>query len=171
MGPGTNRINKYTIRMAARGMAELLGPGKKVAIAYDTRNNSRYFAGEAAKVLAAAGITALLFDRYSPVPLLSFAVRELKCDGGIVITASHNLPAYNGFKVYDETGCQLCSSLAAKIAESVENFRDELDIDVAEADDDNIQSIGPVSYNHLGVYKRQALVGPQDTGLLLSGLR
>ena len=71
-------------------MAELLGPGKKVAIAYDTRNNSRYFA-EAAKVLAAAGITALLFDRYSPVPLLSFAVRELKCDGGIVITASHNL--------------------------------------------------------------------------------
>ena len=142
MGPGTNRINKYTIRMAARGMAELLGPGKKVAIAYDTRNKSRYFAEEAAKVLAAAGITALLFDRYSPVPLLSFAVRELKCDGGIVITASHNLPAYNGFKVYDETGCQLCSSLAAKIAESVENFRDELDIDVAEADDDNIQSIG-----------------------------
>ncbi len=142
MGPGTNRINKYTIRMAARGMAELLGPGKKVAIAYDTRNNSKYFAEEAARVLAAAGIKALLFDRYSPVPLLSFAVRSLKCDGGVVITASHNLPAYNGFKVYDETGCQLCSSLAAKIAESVENFDDELDIDVAEADDANIQVIG-----------------------------
>ena len=142
MGMGTNRINRYTIRMAAKGMAVLLGEGKRVAIAYDTRNRSQYFAEEAAKVLAASGIEALLFDRYSPVPLLSFAVRDLACDGGIVITASHNLPVYNGFKVYDETGCQLCSELAAQIAENVEKLEDELDIDAADMTDSNIRYIG-----------------------------
>lgn len=142
MGLGTNRINKYTIRMAARGMAELLGSGKKVAIAYDTRNGSGFFAEEAARVLAAYGIRVLLFDRYSPVPLLSFAVRDLKCDGGIVITASHNLPIYNGFKVYDETGCQLCSRLAAEIAGNVDKLDDELDIAAAELTDANIEYIG-----------------------------
>ena len=142
MGPGTNRINRYTVRMATRGLAELLGKGSRVAIAYDTRNGSKYFAGEAARVLAACGIEALLFDRYSPVPLLSFAVRDLKCDGGIVITASHNMPEYNGFKVYDETGCQLSAPLAAKIAASVDELEDELDIEVADADDPLIKTIG-----------------------------
>lgn len=142
MGLGTNRINKYTIRMAAKGLADLLGEGASVAIAYDTRNNSKEFAEEAAGVLAAAGIKAFLFDRYSPVPLLSFTVRDMKCDGGIVITASHNMPAYNGFKVYDNTGCQMGSSLAGKISENIESMEDGLDIDVADMEDDNISYIG-----------------------------
>ena len=142
MGLGTNRINKYTIRMAAKGFAGILGEGAKVAIAYDTRNHSDEFAKEAARVLAASGIKALLFDRYSPVPLLSFTVRDLKCDGGIVITASHNLPAYNGFKVYDSTGCQLGRESAAKISANIENLDDELGIPVSYEDDPHIEYIG-----------------------------
>ncbi len=142
MGLGTNRINKYTIRMAAKGFAEILGEGAKVVIAYDTRNHSDEFAGEAARVLAASGIKALLFDRYSPVPLLSFAVRELGCDGGIVITASHNLPAYNGFKVYDSTGCQLDRETAAMISANIEQLDDELGIPVSDISDENIETVG-----------------------------
>ncbi len=142
MGLGTNRLNKYTIRMAAKGMAELLGEGAKVAIAYDTRNHSKEFAEESARVLAASGITALLFDCYSPVPLLSYAVRQLECDGGIVITASHNTMEYNGFKVYDETGCQMNTEPAGKIADNMARLEDALSIPVAEPDDGNIQYIG-----------------------------
>lgn len=142
MGLGTNRMNRYTIRMAAKGFAGILGEGAKVAIAYDTRNHSDEFAKEAARVLAASGIKALLFDRYSPVPLLSFTVRDLKCDGGIVITASHNLPAYNGFKVYDSTGCQLGRESAAKISANIEDLDDELGIPVSGEDDPNIEYIG-----------------------------
>ena len=107
VGLGSNRINRYTIRLAAWGMAQILGEGKKVAIAYDTRLDSKNFAEEAAKVLAEAGLKVLIFDRYSPVPLLSYTVRELHCDGGIVITASHNTKAYNGFKTYEASGAQM----------------------------------------------------------------
>lgn len=142
MGLGTNRLNKYTIRMAAKGMAELLGENSKVAIAYDTRNHSKEFAEESARVLAAAGIKALIFDCYSPVPLLSYAVRQLNCDGGIVITASHNTMEYNGFKVYDNTGCQMNTGPAGKIADNMARLEDELSIPVAELDDSNIQYIG-----------------------------
>lgn len=142
MGLGTNRINKYTIRMAAKGLADLLGAGARVAIAYDTRNDSDYFAREAARVLAAADIDVLIFDRYSPVPLLSFAVRDLKCDGGIVITASHNISIYNGFKVYDSTGCQLGQQPADKIAANIDMLEDELNIPVSAADDRHIRYIG-----------------------------
>ena len=104
VGLGSNRINRYTIRLAAWGMAQLLGKEAKVAIAYDTRIDSRTFAEEAAKVLAHAGLHVLLFDRPSPVPLLSYTIRELQCDGGAVVTASHNAKAYNGFKTYDAWG-------------------------------------------------------------------
>ncbi|MDO4546105.1 MAG: GtrA family protein [Bacillota bacterium] len=143
MGLGTNRINKYTIRMAAKGLADLLGEGSRVAIAYDTRNHSDEFAKEAARVLAAAGIKASLFDRYSPVPLLSFAVRELNCDGGIVITASHNTKEYNGFKVYDGTGCQMDPELAGNIAANIDKLDNPLRIPIAEPDHENIEIIGP----------------------------
>ena len=107
MGLGTNRLNIYTIRMAAKAMADMLPEKAKVVVAYDTRNNSKEFAEETAKVMAAAGVKAYLFGEYSPVPLLSFAVRHLGADGGVVITASHNTSEYNGFKAYDETGCQM----------------------------------------------------------------
>jgi len=142
MGLGTNRLNKYTIRMASKGLAQLLGEGSKVAVAYDTRNNSVEFAQETAKVLAAAGIKVYLFDRYSPVPLLSYAVRELGCDGGVVITASHNTSEYNGFKVYDNTGCQMNEEMAGKIAANIDALTDGLAVEAAELDSENIEYVG-----------------------------
>jgi len=142
MGLGTNRLNKYTIRMASKGLAQLLGEGSKVAVAYDTRNNSVEFAEEAAKVLAAAGIKVYLFDRYSPVPLLSYAVRELGCDGGVVITASHNTSEYNGFKVYDNTGCQMNEEMAGKIAANIDALTDGLAVETADLDSENIEYVG-----------------------------
>ncbi|MDO4176784.1 MAG: phospho-sugar mutase, partial [Bacillota bacterium] len=116
MGPGTNRLNRYTIRLAAKGFADTLPEKARVVVAYDTRNGSRAFAEETAKVFAACGKKVYLFDRPSPVPLLSFAVRQLKADGGVVITASHNTKEYNGFKAYDETGCQLLPDKTEAIA-------------------------------------------------------
>lgn len=142
MGLGTNRLNKYTIRMASKGLAQLLGEGSKVAVAYDTRNNSVEFAKETAKVLAAAGIKVYLFDRYSPVPLLSYAVRDLGCDGGVVITASHNTSEYNGFKVYDNTGCQMNEEMAGKIAANIDALTDGLAVATAELDSENIEYVG-----------------------------
>lgn len=142
MGLGTNRLNKYTIRMASKGLAQMLGDGAKVAIAYDTRNNSIEFAEETAKVLAALGINVYLFDRYSPVPLLSYTVRELGCDGGVVITASHNTSEYNGFKVYDNTGCQMNEEMAGEVAANINALEDGLAIDTVELDHENIEVIG-----------------------------
>ncbi|HSV87431.1 MAG TPA: phospho-sugar mutase [Bacteroidales bacterium] len=113
MGPGTNRMNQYTVGMATQGLANYLFksfpelPEIAVAIAYDCRNNSRYFAEVAASVFSANGIKVYMFDELRPTPLLSFAVRELGCQGGIVITASHNPPEYNGYKVYWNDGGQL----------------------------------------------------------------
>lgn len=148
MGPGTNRLNTNTVRMASKGLAEYLQSSDEVkgtpsvAIAYDTRNNSESYAMETAKVLAAAGVKAYIFDRYSPVPLLSFAVRHLGCDGGVVITASHNTREYNGYKVYDNTGCQMSTEPAAKIAANMEALADPLNIATAAEDDANIIKIG-----------------------------
>lgn len=142
MGLGINRLNKYTIRMASKGLALLLGEGSKVAVAYDTRNKSVEFAEETAKVLAASGIKVFLFDRYSPVPLLSYAVRKLECDGGVVITASHNTSEYNGFKVYDDTGCQMNEDMAGKIAANIDALEDGLTIETADIDHENICYIG-----------------------------
>ncbi len=112
MGVGTNRMNRYTVGMATQGLANYLHqefPGKElhVAIAYDCRHNSNYFAHVTAEVLSANGIGVYLFDNLRPVPLLSFTVRELKCQAGVVITASHNPKEYNGYKVYGEDGGQL----------------------------------------------------------------
>lgn len=142
MGLGTKRINRYTISMAAKGLADLLGEGSKVAIAYDTRNNSVEFARDTARVMAAAGVKVYLFDRYSPVPLLSYAVRELGCDGGVVITASHNTCDYNGFKVYDNTGCQINEKMADQIAANIAGLKGGLDIDMVDINHRNIEYIG-----------------------------
>ncbi len=112
MGIGPNRINKYTIGMATQGLANYLNKlkpfdNKKAAIAYDCRNNSAFFARTAAEILSANDIEVFLFDALRPTPELSFAIRELKCDTGIVITASHNPKEYNGYKVYWEDGGQI----------------------------------------------------------------
>ena len=112
MGVGTNRMNKYTIGMATQGLANYLiksFPNQqiKVAIAFDSRNNSNYFAQIAAEVLSANDILVYLFDKLRPTPELSFTVRHLQCQSGIVITASHNPKEYNGYKVYWNDGGQL----------------------------------------------------------------
>jgi phosphoglucomutase len=112
MAPGTNRMNVYTISMATQGLANYLnqrfaGQEIKVVIAYDCRNNNLLFASTTANVLTANGIRVFLFDGMRPTPELSFAVRYLKCQSGIVITASHNPKEYNGYKVYWDDGAQL----------------------------------------------------------------
>lgn len=111
MGVGSNRMNKYTVGMATQGLADYIsdqfsGPSK-VAIAYDSRNRSPEFARTAAEILSANGIQVYLYDELRPTPLLSFTVRELSCQAGIVITASHNPKEYNGYKVYWNDGGQL----------------------------------------------------------------
>lgn len=122
IGAGTNRMNLYTVRKATFGYAYTLPAGSKVAIAYDSRIKSLEFAQEAACVLANNGIEVYIFDRVSPTPLLSYAVRQLKCDGGIVITASHNPANYNGYKVYDSKGCQINPSAADEILSKMEEI-------------------------------------------------
>ena len=112
MGVGTNRMNKYTVGFATQGFANYLKqqfPNKllKVAIGFDSRNNSKYFAGITADVFSANGIFCYLFEELRPTPELSFAVRELECVGGVVVTASHNPKEYNGYKAYWNDGAQL----------------------------------------------------------------
>ena len=111
IGAGTNRMNIYTVRKATQGLANyIIKAGKQsqgVAIAYDSRHMSPEFADEAALCLAANGIKAYVFESLRPTPELSYAVRELKCVAGINVTASHNPPEYNGYKVYWEDGAQI----------------------------------------------------------------
>jgi phosphoglucomutase len=112
MGVGTNRLNKYTLGQATQGLANYLHqsfPNEeiKVAIAYDVRNNSKEFGKIVADVLTANGIKVLLFKEHRPTPELSFTVRDKKCNAGIVLTASHNPPEYNGYKVYWNDGAQI----------------------------------------------------------------
>lgn len=166
MGAGSNRMNRYTIARATLGLANYLadfpGPQKSVAIAYDSRNNSEDFAKCAAEVLAVKGITVYLFDRITPTPVLSFAVRHLGCVAGIVITASHNPKEYNGYKVYDENGCQLVPALADQVIARVQEITDyrsipRLDFEVA-LQSGMIQMIGEeVLDAFLAAVKTQAL--------------
>ena len=138
MGAGTNRMNKYIIRKATYGLAKYLLDkyGDKVssgiAIAYDSRNNSDSFAREAALVMAACNIPAYLYDEIMPTPVLSFTVRELGCIAGIVVTASHNPKEYNGYKVYDETGCQILTDDANVVISYVNAITDLTSIPVME---------------------------------------
>lgn len=131
LGAGTNRMNVYTIRRANDGLARFLRKTSRfgdlsrgVAIAYDNRRMSREFALESAKVLGAYGIKSYLFDALRPTPELSFAVRKLKALAGIVITASHNPPNYNGYKIYDDSGCQYTPYFADQIIAMVEEVGD-----------------------------------------------
>ncbi|MCG0238379.1 MAG: phospho-sugar mutase [Firmicutes bacterium] len=130
IGAGTNRMNRYTVRQATQGLADYIatfGPGAKergVVIAHDSRRCSPEFALEAALTLAANGIRAYLWESLRPTPMLSFAVRELGTIAGIVITASHNPPAYNGYKVYWEDGGQIPPDRAAAIQERIRSHGD-----------------------------------------------
>lgn len=130
IGAGTNRINKYIIRKVTQGLANYIinysddGKERGVVIAYDSRHRSDEFALEAALVLAANGIKVYLFDELRPTPELSFAVRELRAIGGIVITASHNPPEYNGYKVYWEDGGQVVPEKAHEIIAEINEIDD-----------------------------------------------
>ena len=123
IGAGTNRMNIYTIRRATQGLADYLNASplpKKVAIAHDSRSKGELFCREAARVLAANGITAYLYPRLEPTPALSWATRYLGCGAGICVTASHNPAKYNGYKVYGADGCQITLEVADKVLAAIE---------------------------------------------------
>ena len=128
IGAGTNRMNIYTVRKATQGLANYIlkqgGQEKGVAIAYDSRYFSPEFADEAARCMAANGIKAYVFDELRPTPELSFALRTLGCISGIVVTASHNPPEYNGYKVYWEDGAQVTAPKDKEIITEVKNVTD-----------------------------------------------
>ncbi len=132
IGAGTNRMNIYTVRKATQGLANYIlkqgGKEKGVAIAYDSRRKSPEFADEAALCLAANGIKAYVFDALRPTPELSFALRQLGCISGIVITASHNPPEYNGYKAYWEDGAQVTAPKDKEIITEVKNVTDYHDV-------------------------------------------
>ena len=122
MGAGSNRLNRYTVRRAAQGMAAWLSSTdlpQEAAIGYDSRHNSQLFAEVCAVAFAEAGIHTWLYDRLAPTPMLSFAVRQLGCGCGIVISASHNAGAYNGVKCYGPDGCQMTDGPAAIVTEKI----------------------------------------------------
>ncbi|MHA6261277.1 phospho-sugar mutase [Sporosarcina sp. CAU 1771] len=150
MGPGTNRLNIYTVRKAAYGLAQYIqGQGEEakkrgVAIAYDSRHLSLEFALEVAKTVGYQGIQVYLFEDLRPTPLLSFAVRHLLAYAGVVITASHNPPEYNGLKMYGEDGAQLPPEAADVIVNYMQQAESELEIEVA--DEKQLEKNGLLTY-------------------------
>ena len=145
MGAGSNRMNKYTVGKATYGIAnyikgEVEGVPSAV-IAYDSRNNSAFFAKTAAGIFASCGIKTYLFETLVPVPVLSFATSYLGCSCGVMITASHNPKEYNGYKVFDKTGCQLCTEDAATALSYIDRITDYGSIPFSKSDD-NIELIG-----------------------------
>lgn len=136
LGPGTNRMNIYTVRKAIHGYAKFLinrdqtSKARGIVIAYDSRHMSQEFAIEAAKVLGKHEIKTYIFQTIQPTPLLSFAVRYLQTNGGIMITASHNPPEYNGFKIYNEDGGQITLEDAESIIQYVQTSEEGLTLDI-----------------------------------------
>lgn len=166
MGAGPNRMNKYTVARATKGYADYLQgefSGEiSVAIAYDSRNNSRFFAQITAGVLAENGIKTYMFDSLMPTPVLSFAVRRLHCNGGIVITASHNPKEYNGYKIYDNRGCQLVPFYALAVTEKINKITDYKSVKIKDFDccvkDGNTEIIGEGVLNEfLDEVRKQSL--------------
>ncbi len=136
LGPGTNKLNEFTITKATVGFGTYLLEKYKdaktlgVVISHDNRHQSREFTLLSAKILNDMGIKAYIFDSLRPTPELSFAVRYKKAVGGIMITASHNPKEYNGYKVYDETGCQLVPSKISRLVEIISNLPNELEVEI-----------------------------------------
>ncbi len=145
MGVGTNRMNKYTVGMATQGYANYLKQcfpdGVSVAIAHDSRNNSRFFAETVANVFAANGVKVFLFEDLRPTPELSFAIRELKCQGGVVCTASHNPKEYNGYKAYWDDGSQLVPPHDKNVIKEVDKIASVDDVKWS-GGESNIEIIG-----------------------------
>jgi phosphoglucomutase len=169
MGAGTNRMNIYTLGMATQGLCHYLmkHSGKKdikVAIAHDCRNNSRYFAETAAAIFSANGFEVFLFESLRPTPELSFAIRHYKCQSGIVITASHNPPEYNGYKVYWDDGGQIVAPHDSGIIEEVRKItsvkkirfdakKEKIKLIGKETDELFLKEIQKISLNPEVIYK------------------
>lgn len=146
MGLGSNRLNVYTVRRAAQGMAAWLSSTdlpKSAAIGYDSRHNSKLFSEVCAVALAEAGIHTYLFDRLAPTPMLSYAVRELNCGCGIVISASHNAGAYNGVKCYGPDGCQMTDEPAEIVTQKIAGIPF---FDPQKKSFDEYMALGAISY-------------------------
>lgn len=157
MGAGSNRMNKYTVGKATFGLANYLkskNDGEiKVALAYDSRNNSAFFAKTAAGIFASCGFKVYLYETLVPVPVLSFITAFLGCTAGVMITASHNPKEYNGYKVYDSKGCQFCTEDAKNAIEFINKIDDFSTIPFADVEDnENITMIGE---NVLGEFLKQ----------------
>ncbi len=147
MGAGSNRMNKYTVGKATLGIANYLkskNSGEiKVALAYDSRNNSKFFAQTAAGIFASCGFKVFLYETLVPVPVLSFTTSFLGCNAGVMITASHNPKEYNGYKVYDSKGCQFCTEDAKNAIEFINQIEDFSTIPFSSVDEnDNVTLIG-----------------------------
>ena len=171
MAMGTNRMNRHVIRHATQGLANFLLLKEKkpsVAIAYDSRLNSELFAHEAARVLAANGIKVHIYPRLMPVPMLSYAVRQLKASAGIVVTASHNPKQYNGYKVYGPDGCQMTTSNANAVLAEI-NKIDMFDVKLTEFEN-NLQ-ISYISNDLIEKYYNsvlsQSIEGPEESERIL----
>jgi phosphoglucomutase len=154
MGAGTNRMNIYTVGMATQGLANYIikqfgNKGIRVAIAHDCRNNSRYFAETVADIFSANGFEVYLFDSLRPTPELSFAIRHYKCHSGVVITASHNPPEYNGYKVYWNDGGQVVAPHDVEITEEVRK----------------IESVSRIKFNGNG--EKVKIIGKETDDLFL----
>ena len=139
MGAGSNRMNKYTVGKATLGLARYLKSKSSgdisVAIAYDTRNNSQYFAKTAAGVFASQGIKVFIYEMVVPVPVLSFTTHYLNCTAGVMLTASHNPKEYNGYKVYDSKGCQFCTEVAKNAIGFINDITDYASIPFVDESD------------------------------------
>lgn len=162
MGAGTNRMNSYTVKKASMGLANyVLAQGNEqpsIAIAYDTRNHSQQFAEDAAAVFSSMGIKAYLFDVAMPTPVLSFTVRHLGCDAGIVVTASHNPKEYNGYKVYDNQGGQLTPDAAREVTRFIELIEDFNAVKELTGNTELIEMIGEdVLSAFIGEIKKQSI--------------
>ena len=161
MGAGTNRMNKYTVGKATYGLAKYVkakGEAEpSVAIAYDSRNNSAFFAKTAAGIFASCGFKVYLYETLVPVPVLSFTTAYLNCSIGVMITASHNPKEYNGYKVYDKKGCQLCTEDAKEAISFINAIEDYQSVPFSDGDD-NITLIGEdVLSKYLARVKEQSV--------------
>ncbi len=173
IGVGTNRMNLYTVGQATQGLANYIvrhfaPEDRKVAIGYDSRIKSEYFSKNAAAVLAENGVHVYLYPELEPVPCLSYAVRALHCASGIMMTASHNPAKYNGYKVYDITGCQIANEMADEISADIAAIDA---FSVPYGDFDSLLAEGKIEYMPEAVYegfiaevKKQSVLGKVEIG-------
>ena len=162
MGAGSNRMNKYTVGKATFGLANYLKSkysGEiKVALAYDSRNNSAFFAKVSAEIFANCGFKVFLYDTLVPVPVLSFTTAFLGCNAGVMITASHNPKEYNGYKVYDSRGCQFCTEDAKNAIGFINEIEDFASIPFGDQAKENITMLGEETLSsYLNEVKKQSL--------------